>query len=100
MKKFVITQSVNKDHTDPSILCVLQVKSKYPGISFMEFCTVQEFWTTTKDTFRLPVSFHLFVRDNVINSLVPLITVLPSQLFDGICQYHQFWFSTSRYIWL
>ncbi|THH31143.1 hypothetical protein EUX98_g3027 [Antrodiella citrinella] len=57
LDKFILAQAVNKDHTDPSVFCVLLVKSKYPGISFLEFCTIKEFWNTSTGTFRPPY-FH------------------------------------------
>ncbi|TCD62504.1 hypothetical protein EIP91_006800 [Steccherinum ochraceum] len=57
LEKFILAQFVNKDHTDPSVFCVLMVKSKFPGISFLEFCAIQPVMSTTKDTFRPPY-FH------------------------------------------
>ncbi|KAH8092495.1 homogentisate 1,2-dioxygenase [Cristinia sonorae] len=57
LNKFSIVQATDKDHTDPSVYCVLMVQSKLPGISFLEFCVFHAFWTTTENTFRPPY-FH------------------------------------------
>ncbi|KAH8096626.1 homogentisate 1,2-dioxygenase [Cristinia sonorae] len=55
--KFIIVQSSNIDHIDPSVFSVLVAKSKFPNINLMEFCAVHPFWVTTKNTFR-PQYFH------------------------------------------
>ncbi|KAH8100293.1 homogentisate 1,2-dioxygenase [Cristinia sonorae] len=54
LSKFIIVQSANIDHLDPSVFCILVAKSKFPNINLMEFCALQQHYVTTRNTFRLP----------------------------------------------
>ncbi|KAK7690989.1 hypothetical protein QCA50_006092 [Cerrena zonata] len=57
LNKFTIAGNLNKDHSDPSVFCVLMAKSKMPGRSLTEFCVVGPRWDVAEGTFRPPY-FH------------------------------------------
>ncbi|CAL1716074.1 unnamed protein product [Somion occarium] len=57
LEKFITVGSITKDHTDPSVFCVLIVKSKIPGLSLSEFCVIGPRWDVASQTFRPPY-FH------------------------------------------
>ena len=59
MEKFVHVGSIQKDHIDPSIFCVLTAKSKTPGAPLADFLIFSGRWDVANGTFRPPVSDHL-----------------------------------------
>ncbi|KAK7691001.1 hypothetical protein QCA50_006104 [Cerrena zonata] len=44
LEKFTLVRNANKDHTDPSSMCLLTVKSKLPNVSVMDFCAIVPHW--------------------------------------------------------
>ncbi|KAI0073863.1 RmlC-like cupin [Panus rudis PR-1116 ss-1] len=52
LSRFKVAGFLKNDHGDPSILCVLTVKSKYPNIPLSDFCVLSERWEVVEDTFR------------------------------------------------
>lgn len=56
LEKFITAGSITKDHTDPSIFCILTAKSKIPGIPLADFCVLGPRWDVATQTFRPPVS--------------------------------------------
>lgn len=77
LNKFTIAGNLNKDHSDPSVFCVLMAKSKMPGRSLTEFCVVGPRWDVAEGTFRPPVSptVSRLVTDRKLNEY----EVLPPQ---------------------
>ncbi|KAI0790341.1 homogentisate 1,2-dioxygenase [Abortiporus biennis] len=57
LEKFIAVGNITKDHTDPSVFCVLTIKSKVPGISLADFCVFVPRWDVANGTMRLPY-FH------------------------------------------
>ncbi|KAI0073861.1 homogentisate 1,2-dioxygenase [Panus rudis PR-1116 ss-1] len=57
LSRFKIAGFVNNDHGDPSVLCVLTVKSKYPNVALSDFCVLSQRWEAMEDTYRPPY-FH------------------------------------------
>ena len=55
LEKFITAGSITRDHTDPSIFCILTAKSKVPGIPLVDFCVLGPRWDVASHTFRLPV---------------------------------------------
>ena len=56
MEKFVHVGSIQRDHIDPSIFCVLTAKSKTPGAPLADFLIFSGRWDVATGTFRPPVS--------------------------------------------
>ncbi|KAI0787799.1 homogentisate 1,2-dioxygenase [Fomes fomentarius] len=54
MEKFAHVGSINKDHIDPSIFCVLTAKSKTPGAPIADFLIFSGRWDVANGTFRPP----------------------------------------------
>ncbi|KAI0710241.1 homogentisate 1,2-dioxygenase [Earliella scabrosa] len=54
MEKFAHVGSINKDHIDPSIFCVLTAKSKTPGAPLADFLIFSGRWDVANGTFRPP----------------------------------------------
>ena len=63
MEKFVHLGSIQKDHIDPSIFCVLTAKSKTPGAPLADFLIFSGRWDVATGTFRPPVSQRLLATD-------------------------------------
>ncbi len=55
MEKFAHVGSINKDHMDPSVFCVLTAKSKTPGAPLADFLIFSGRWDVADGTFRPPV---------------------------------------------
>ncbi|KAI0749402.1 homogentisate 1,2-dioxygenase [Daedaleopsis nitida] len=54
MEKFVHVGSIQRDHIDPSIFCVLTAKSKTPGAPLADFLIFSGRWDVATGTFRPP----------------------------------------------
>ncbi|KAI0326637.1 homogentisate 1,2-dioxygenase [Cubamyces sp. BRFM 1775] len=54
MEKFAFVGSIEKDHIDPSIFCVLTAKSKTPGVPLADFLIFGGRWDVATGTFRPP----------------------------------------------
>ncbi|KAL4247480.1 homogentisate dioxygenase family protein [Abortiporus biennis] len=68
LEKFITVGSITKDHTDPSIFCVLTVKSKTPGICLADFCVLAPRWDVVTKSMRLPY-FHRNIATEVVGTL-------------------------------
>ena len=55
MEKFVHVGSIQRDHIDPSIFCVLTARSKTPGAPLADFLIFSGRWDVASGTFRPPV---------------------------------------------
>ncbi|CAL1716064.1 unnamed protein product [Somion occarium] len=56
LEKFIVVRNANKDHADPSSLCVLTAKSKIPNQPLVDICVIAPHWDVT-DAYRGPY-FH------------------------------------------
>ncbi|GJJ14241.1 hypothetical protein Clacol_008505 [Clathrus columnatus] len=54
LEKFINVGSISKDHIDPSIFCVLTVKSKTPGTPLADFLIFSPRWDVASETYRPP----------------------------------------------
>lgn len=61
MEKFAHVGSINKDHIDPSIFCVLTAKSKTPGAPIADFLIFSGRWDVANGTFRPPVGILMCI---------------------------------------
>ncbi|KAI0671633.1 homogentisate 1,2-dioxygenase [Trametes maxima] len=68
LEKFAHVGSINKDHIDPSIFCVLTAKSKTPGAPLADFLIFSGRWDVATGTFRPP-----FYHRNCATEMMGLI---------------------------
>lgn len=68
LEKFVHIGSIQKDHIDPSIFCVLTAKSKTPGAPLADFLIFSGRWDVATGTFRPP-----FYHRNCASEMMGLI---------------------------
>ena len=61
LEKFITAGSITRDHTDPSIFCVLTAKSKVHGVPLVDFCVLGPRWDVATHTFRPPVSEMIYI---------------------------------------
>ncbi|KAF8576002.1 Homogentisate 1,2-dioxygenase [Ramaria rubella] len=54
LEKFINVGSISRDHIDPSIFCVLTVKSKTPGTPLADFLIFSPRWDVASQTYRPP----------------------------------------------
>ncbi|KAH9945385.1 homogentisate 1,2-dioxygenase [Epithele typhae] len=54
MEKFIHVGSIQRDHIDPSIFCVLTARSKTPGAPLADFLIFSGRWDIASGTFRPP----------------------------------------------
>lgn len=55
IEKLVTVVCAMKEQLDPSAYCILQAKSKIPGVSLTEFCAFTPKYLVAYDTIRPPV---------------------------------------------
>ncbi|KAJ3480562.1 hypothetical protein NLI96_g8259 [Meripilus lineatus] len=87
LEKFITAGSITRDHTDPSIFCVLTAKSKTPGIPLVDFCVLGPRWDVASHTFRPPY-FHRNCATELIGFIKGDITSRADSWKAGGLSYH------------